>query len=58
MELTYFVRHVYGRPLLYPVNEPAHVLCEIAGKKTLDQSLLFQAARLGFKTTEVRDERL
>ncbi len=39
------LREVYGRPLLYPANEAAKGLAEIAGTITLDPRILRIARR-------------
>lgn len=50
-QLVVRVRSVYGTPTIYPVNEPAQLIAEIAGTKTLTHSALSAAERLGFTIT-------
>ncbi len=47
------VRNVYGRPVVYPANEAAKLIAEIAGTKTLSTLALSCARRLGFDIQEV-----
>lgn len=42
-------REVYGKKLFYPVNDPAKLLAEIAGTKTLGESVLKKAEDLGLE---------
>jgi len=47
MEIIVTVRNVYGNELVYPVNDAAKALAEIAGTKTLSHHALCLAERLG-----------
>lgn len=42
------LREVYGKPLVYPVNEQAKLLAELAGSKTLTSHTMTLARRMGF----------
>lgn len=57
MELRVFARNVYGDVKVYPVNDAANVLAEIAGNTTLTPRTLTLAAQLGYSTTYVLDPR-
>ena len=46
------VRSVYGNFTIYPVNEAAKLLAEIAGTKTLTNKALALAERMGFQIVE------
>lgn len=46
------VRNVYGNITIYPVNEAAKLLAEIAGTKTLTNKTLALAERMGFLIAE------
>lgn len=43
LELRIEVREVYGKTLLYPVNDAAMALARIAGTKTLEPRVLKEA---------------
>ena len=47
------VRTVYGNDLIYPVNEAAKVLANLAGKKTLSAANIRDACKLGLEVVEV-----
>lgn len=51
--IEFEVRAVYGRNTIYPVNDAAKLLAEIAGTKTLTSKVLVLAKRLGFCIVEV-----
>lgn len=53
MKIEVSVRLVYGKPLIYPVNEAAKVLASIAKVKSLSLSDLANARLLGFEVVEV-----
>ena len=40
---------VYGRELIYPVNEAAQLFATLVGRKTLDRSHLDTIRRLGYQ---------
>jgi hypothetical protein len=42
------VKNVYGNETIYPVNDAAKVLAEIAGTKTLTRRTLKLAQQLGY----------
>jgi hypothetical protein len=46
------VRNVYGNTTIYPVNEQAKLLALIAGTKTLTNTVLAYAERMGFTIQE------
>lgn len=56
-EILIEVRTVYGVPTIYPVNEPAKLLAEIAGTKTLTHKSLALAERMGFAIKEATPAR-
>lgn len=47
-ELIVTVREVYGRPLIYPVNEQAKRVCTMLMRKTLEEKHVAQLRELGF----------
>ena len=52
------VRNVYGNPLIYPVNQAAQLIANIAGTRTLSRANLAAAQQLGFQVQEVPDLQL
>jgi hypothetical protein len=52
MNIEVEVRSVYGVPTIYPSNETARVLAEIAGTKTLTPRVLELARDLGLKVVD------
>jgi hypothetical protein len=50
-----FTRSVYGATNIYPANEAAQVLAEIAGTKTLSPKVLANAKKLGLTVEQVAD---
>ena len=48
------VKSVYGKDLIYPVNDAAKTLASIAGTKTLGIGVLKMAAELGLDIKEVK----
>jgi len=50
------VRSVYGMLQSYPANEPARVLAQIAGTKTLKRETLDLAKRLGMTVEQLPQE--
>lgn len=52
------VRSVFGKDLIYPVNETAKVLARIAGTKTLSTTDLENAVKLGLNVKEVNPNKL
>ena len=46
------LKTVYGKTTIYPANEAADLLAEIAGTKTLTNVTLALAERLGFEIVE------
>lgn len=51
-------RSVYGQIKIYPVNDPAKVLAELVGQKTLSQVDLARAEALGLKVEFVADPKM
>lgn len=51
-------RSVYGQIKIYPVNDPAKVLAELVGQKTLSQVDLARAETLGLKVEFVADPKM
>lgn len=51
--LQYRIKEVYGRPLIYPVNETANLFCKLLVKKTLTDADLKIAEQLGHKLERV-----
>lgn len=47
------VKSVYGNTLIYPVNEAAQLIANIAGTKTISNATLAYAQRLGFTIQQV-----
>lgn len=43
------IRNVYGKQLIYPVNDDAQKFTKLLGKKTIDQSELEVIKSLGFE---------
>lgn len=58
MEIEVTVRNVYGNELIYPVNDAAKTLAEIAGTKTLKPDTLSLARKLGHMVVEVSQNRV
>jgi D-alanyl-D-alanine carboxypeptidase len=54
-QIEVFVRNVYGTYKIYPANEAATLLAEIAGTKTLSKEVLAKAEKLGMPTIFVAD---
>ena len=52
------VRNVFGRSLVYPVNDNAKILASIAGAKTLSTIDLENAVKLGLNVKEVTPNKL
>lgn len=46
------VRSVYGNALIYPVNQAAQLIANIAGTRTLSRANLAAAQQLGFQIQE------
>lgn len=53
MNIEVTVREVYGAPNIYPANDAAKVLAQIAGTKTLTPRVLELARDLGLKVVDV-----
>jgi hypothetical protein len=51
-------RSVYGKIMIYPVNDAAKILAELVGKKSLDQVDLSRAEMLGMSVEFVADPKL
>lgn len=51
MECVVHIREVYGRPTVYPVNETAKLLAQLAGTKTFTPQALATVAKLGYNVT-------
>jgi hypothetical protein len=51
MKVEIEVKSVYGNQTIYPVNEHAQLLAAIAGTKTLTNTTLAYAERMGFSIT-------
>ncbi|PUE09021.1 hypothetical protein B9Z51_08810 [Limnohabitans sp. T6-5] len=47
------VKSVYGNTLIYPINQAAQLIANIAGTKTLSRANLATAQQLGFQIQEV-----
>lgn len=47
------VRDVYGVPTVYPMNEQAKTLAQIAGTKTLTHRALALAENMGFSIEQI-----
>ena len=47
------IKSVYGNTLIYPVNEAAQLIANIAGTITLSRANLAAAQQLGFQVQEV-----
>lgn len=48
MECVINIKDVYGKPTVYPVNETAKLLADLAGTKTLTPQALAIIAKLGY----------
>jgi hypothetical protein len=46
-------RNVYGKLMIYPINDAAHILADIAGTKTIAPEVLAKAKKLGHEVREV-----
>ena len=55
-EVRVELRDVYGNTLLYPVNKPAQLFCNLLGTKTIPQWALKNIRELGFVITPIRKE--
>lgn len=56
--LQVILKSVYGKPMLYPANEAALALADIAGTKTLDPKVLRIARdRLGMKVVTLEQDK-
>lgn len=51
-------RNVFGKILVYPVNDNAKLLANIAGTKTLSVANLANAASLGLNIVEVTTKKI
>lgn len=51
MECIVQIRDVYGKPTIYPVNDTARLLANLAGTKTLTREALETIRRLGYTVT-------
>lgn len=49
------IKQVYGREMIYPVNDPAHVVCFLTGRKTMTRQDIDKLKQLGH-TIEVKQE--
>lgn len=58
MKLEVEIRAVYGTPKIYPVNDAARALAQIAGTETLSARTLDLAKKLGHSVHEVIKSRL
>jgi hypothetical protein len=56
MLLKVKVKNNYGTEHIYPVSEEAKLLAQLAGSKTLTQSTIEIAKKLGFKFSVERVE--
>lgn len=52
-KLQYRIKNVYGVDRLYPVSESALAICELTKAKTLQQSDLDIAKKLGLESEQV-----
>ncbi len=55
MLIEVFVRNVYGNPTIYPANDAARTIAELAGTKTLNNRQLSLAQSLGHVVLTVAD---
>jgi hypothetical protein len=53
MEVTYYVRSVYGADLLYPVSDDANLVCDLAKTQTLSPYTVETLKAYGVTTQEV-----
>jgi hypothetical protein len=53
MQIQVIVKNVFGNNLIYPHNDAAHVLAQIAGTKTLSLANLRAAQQLGHDVVEI-----
>ncbi len=53
MEMNYYTKHVYGRPLFYPHGVTAHKFSVLLGVKTFTKQQLDMIRDLGYNITEV-----
>jgi hypothetical protein len=51
MEITVRVKNVYGKQLVYPVNDNAQLLCALTGAKTFTSEALAVIKQLGYTVT-------
>ena len=58
MVIEVSVKSVYGNTLIYPANENAKLLAQIAGTKTINNQALALAERMGFSIVTVPDAAL
>lgn len=58
MQIHVQVRNKYGRQLIYPVNQAAHDLAEVAKTTTLAPLVLKLARKLGHEIVEVQSRDL
>lgn len=58
MRVEVEVRSVFGVPKIYPANEAARLIAEIAGQRTLNPKHLDKARLLGHEIVEVNPPKL
>ena len=49
MNITYYVKTIYGEDRRYPVSEDAKMLCALMGTKTLTTSALVILTQHGYR---------
>ena len=55
MSIEYFVRHVYGRPTIYPSCDLAKKFAALLNQKTLSSGQLQQISEMGIECVQVPD---
>lgn len=58
MRIEVEVRSVYGKPVIYPVNQAAKDAAALVGAKTLQQRHIALLGRLGHEVVEVAQPKL
>jgi len=52
-QIKYYIKSVYGRPLMYPACEQGRNITRLTGRKTFDDSDVRAMWALGFELVEV-----
>ena len=42
------IKNVYGKEVIYPITQEAHLLCQLAGTKSFTQAMINTAKQLGY----------